>query len=105
MVDRLVRAGFTGAAEEAADGRVPMGATVFPCWPGLPLPGAPARGGEPPGEDALVRLDCCAAAASKTPLLLGAFDWGLELLFARERWLGPADCVPGPLSAGGAASG
>lgn len=97
-MDLLFKVGFAGALD-VADGRVPIGATALP-WLGL-LPGAPARGGEPPGEDALVRLDCCAAGASNTPLLLGALDWGLALLLVRERWLGPADWDPVPPSTGG----
>lgn len=53
VVDCLLTAGLLEAPE--IEGRVPMGATD-PC-PGLP-PETAWRGGEPPGEEALVRLDC-----------------------------------------------
>lgn len=52
MVDRLPEVVVDGVPE----GRVPMGATVAPLWPGLE-PGTKSRGGDPPvGLEVLVRL-------------------------------------------------
>lgn len=65
-MSRLLDTGFVEAV--VADGRVPIGATE-PC-DGLLL-GPPWRGGEPPGDEALVRLDCWAPDASNMPLLPG----------------------------------
>lgn len=68
VVDCLAKAGFVGpCAEDAADGRVPMGATVLPV--GLPL-----WGELPPGEELLVRFTWCAAVPSKGPLVPGGLD-------------------------------
>ena len=52
VVDRFPEA----PADGVPDGRVPMGATGAPAWPGLE-PGARSRGGDPPvGLELLVRL-------------------------------------------------
>jgi hypothetical protein len=48
----------------------------------------PWRGGEPPGEEVDVRLDCW-AVDSKRLKPLGGFEDGDEVLFARDR------CCPG----------
>ena len=81
VVDLLFRVGFVDVAE-VADGRVPIGATAVP-WPGL-LFGGTEWGGEPPGEDVLVRLDCWAGGPSKTPLLPAGLDCGLAVLPALD---------------------
>lgn len=53
------------------------------------------RGGDPPGDDVDVRLDCWAAVSNRLKLLL--LEDGEALLFARDRCWG---CVfeegPGP---------
>lgn len=52
MVERFEEEVVAGVPE----GRVPIGATVLPDWPGFD-PGARSRGGDPPvGLDVLVRL-------------------------------------------------
>jgi hypothetical protein len=79
VVERLFRAGLGACAL----GRVPMGAT-----PELVGALPPWRGGDPPGEDVDVRLDCWAADSNKLKLLVGLED-GDEVLLARER------CCPG----------
>jgi hypothetical protein len=94
VVECLLRAGLDGVVAEP-EGLVPMGATELCDL----LPAALVRGGESPGDELLVRLDC-AAALSKT-LLVGGLDCGLEVLLARDRWFAPADWDPGPLSTGG----
>jgi hypothetical protein len=53
VVDDLVKAGF--GACKLIEGRVPIGATAPPDWPGREA--APVPGGEPPvGEELLVRV-------------------------------------------------
>ena len=42
------------------------------------------RGGDPPGEEFDVRLDCCAALSKRLNEVVG-FDEGEDVLFARER--------------------
>ena len=68
MVDRFDDELVTGVPE----GRVPIGATGAP--PALELPGSSWSGGEPPGEDVVVRLACWPMPLSKTALLLVGFD-------------------------------
>lgn len=70
MEDRFDDALVTGVP----DGRVPMGATVAPPCPALDPPGSSCLGGEPPGEEVLVRLALWPMALSKAALLLVGFD-------------------------------
>ena len=66
-------------------GRVPIGATDDD----PPPPGAEVfavRGGEPPGEEVDVRLDCWAVASKRLKPWDWALETGEEVLFARERW-------------------
>ena len=72
-------------------GRVPIGAT-----PGAEV--LPGRGGEPPGEEVDVRLDCWAAVSKRPKDWLWGLEAGEEVLSARERCWGwglgdgPLDC-------------
>jgi hypothetical protein len=54
-----------------------MGATLEP------VAALPCRGGEPPGEDVEVRLDCW--AFSNNAKLAGFVEDGEDVLFARDR--------------------
>ena len=64
------------------DGRVPIGATVAPDWPGFD-PGARSRGGDPlVGLDVFVRL--WAPTALSSTLLVGPAFCGLTLLWDWE---------------------
>ena len=89
MVDRcLLTVEFAAWATEDGCGRVPMVPTPEPTGAFDPFTPPPWRGGDPPGDEAEVRLDCWAALFSNRLKLVG-FDDGEELLFARERCL---DC-------------
>src|SRR5690606_32451686 len=66
------------------EGRVPMGATEAPVEPDLLPTGSSCCGEEPDGDDELARLPGWPIAPSKTPLLLGWFDWGLAVLLGRD---------------------
>lgn len=75
MVERFPDALVDGVPE----GRVPMGATAGPFWPGLE-PGARSRGGEAPvGLEVLVRL--WEPTALSKALLVGPELWGLLVLW------------------------
>lgn len=73
VVDDLVNAGLGTC--ELIEGRVPIGATALPAWPGREV--APVPGGDAPvGEELLVRVG---------PMLVLGLDCGLALLLARDR--------------------
>lgn len=97
MVDRLAEFAVAALAGVLPEGRVPIGATVAPvpapvCAALGPPTARSTRGGDPPGDELLVRLAAWATAPSKAVLLADAPVCGLAELLAR----GPpvADSLP-----------
>ena len=78
-VERLF---MLGADPGPTASRVPIGATAGTPGPAEPLV---CRGGEPPGDEVEVRLDCWAVVSKRLKPWLCAFDAGDEVLLARER--------------------